>query len=206
MNRLLPIFYAAAIALHAAGLFWLKPPAPRPPKIVNETYVDVALTRPPEPEPPKPLVVPPPLQAKVEAPPPKSEETSPPPEPKPELTIPEPKPAPAPPPPPVVKPVTVPPPPPQPDVSVTQRALVMQVSHDYPTQALLRHQQGTVTLMVSINEQGLADKVEILKHSGFPDLDSDAIKKVKRRNWGALFQNGVPVRSSGTVTVPYILQ
>src|SRR5258708_40305711 len=109
MNRALVIFYALALVFHAIVLFCLKPPAPRPPKILNETYVDVTLTQPPPP----------------------------PPEPKPEMTIPEPKPEPPkllPPPP---KPVVVPPPPqPKPPtqeyVPVTQPNFVKQAQHVYP--------------------------------------------------------------------------
>ena len=206
MKRPLFIFYALALAFHAVVLFCLKPPAPKPPKIFNETYVDVTLTTPPPPPPePKPVVVPPPPTVQPVVPPKPEEKPQPPPPPKPDVTIPEPKPTP-PKPPPVVQPVVVPPPPPKPDVQIAQRNLAIQVSHDYPPEALRRHQQGTVELMVFINEQGMADKVEILKSSGYPDLDSDAIKKIKRKNWGAIFQDGIPVRSSGTVTVPYILQ
>jgi protein TonB len=204
VKRPLIIFYALALAFHAVVLFCLKPPAPKPPKILNETYVDVTLTTKPQPESPKPIVVPPPPQPKIETSPPKTEEKpQPSPPPKPEITIPEPKPEP---PPPAPKPVVVPPLQPNREVSVTQRALTMQVSHDYPSEAARRHQQGTVELMVFISEQGVADKVEILKSSGYPDLDSDAIRKVKRKNWGVIFQDGIPVRSSGTVTVPYILR
>ncbi|HEX3890199.1 MAG TPA: hypothetical protein VHX90_05050, partial [Verrucomicrobiae bacterium] len=82
MKRPLIIFYAIALAFHATVLFYLKPPAPKPPKIFNETYVDVTLTKPPEPEPPKPIVVPQQSQPKPE------EKTQPPPPPKPEMTIP----------------------------------------------------------------------------------------------------------------------
>ena len=82
MKRPLIIFYAIALAFHATVLFWLKPPAPKPPKIFNETYVGVTLTKPPEPEPPKPIVVPQPPQPKPE------EKPQPPPPPKPEMTTP----------------------------------------------------------------------------------------------------------------------
>jgi periplasmic protein TonB len=207
VKRPLIIFYVAALALHAAVLFWLKPPAPKPPKIFNETYVDVTLTTPPPLQPEtKPIVVPPPMVQPVAAPKPE-EKPQPPPPPKPEMTIPEPKPEPAPLPPPTeTKPIAVPPPQPKPEVSVTQRTLVIQMSNDYPLEAKRRHEHGTVTLMVFISEQGVADKVEVLKSSGYPILDSDAIRKIKIKNWGVIFQDGVPIRSSGTVTVPYILQ
>jgi protein TonB len=205
MNRALIIFYAVALAFHAVVLFWLKPPAPKPPKIFNETYVDVTLTTPSPPQPEtKPIVVPPEPQPKIETPPPKPEEKPQPP-PTPEMPIPEIQPEPPPQPEPS-QPVVVPQPPPTPEISFTQRPLGMLMSNDYPLEAKRRHQQGTVTLMVFISEQGVADKVEVLKSSGHPVLDSDAIRKVKTKNWGVILQDGIPIRSSGTVTVPYILR
>ena len=93
MKRPLFIFYALALAFHAVVLFCLKPPAPKPPKIFNETYVDVTLTTPPPPPPePKPVVVPPPPTVQPVVPPKPEEKPQPPPPPKPDVTIPAPKP------------------------------------------------------------------------------------------------------------------
>ncbi|HTA95533.1 MAG TPA: hypothetical protein VK769_05355, partial [Verrucomicrobiae bacterium] len=135
MRRPLIIFYAIALAFHATTLFYLKPPAPKPPKIFNETYVDVTLTQPP-PEPQKPIGVPPALQPKPEGKP------QPTPPPKPEMTIPEPKPEP---PQPVSKPVVIPPPQPklpaEEYVPVTQPTFAEQAQHVYPPEAARRHQQ-----------------------------------------------------------------
>jgi periplasmic protein TonB len=195
VKRSLLIFYALALAIHAVILSWLKPPAPKPPKIFNETYVDVTLTQPP-PEPPKPVVVPPP----------------PPPEPKPEMTIPETKPEPPKPlPPPPPKPVVVPPsPPPKPPptnyVSVSQPTFATQAQHIYPPEAARRHQQGVVTLMLYINGSGTLDKVEIVKSSGFPLLDEAAIKEMKQSQFQPAMDGAIPIRSRAQASVTYRLQ
>jgi protein TonB len=201
MNRALIIFYAVAVAFHAVVLFYLKPPAPKPPKIFNETYVDVTLTRPPEPEPPKPIVVPQP-------PPPKPEEkTQPPPPPKPEMTIPEPKTEPSPP---AQKPVVIPPPQPKPPteeyVPVTQPTFAQQATHVYPTEAARRHQQGTVVLMLYVNGSGVLDKVEIVKSSGFPLLDAAAIKEMKQSRFDPAMDGAIPIRSRAQASVTYRLE
>jgi periplasmic protein TonB len=201
MNRALIIFYAVAVAFHAVMLFYLKPPAPKPPKIFNETYVDVTLTRPPEPEPPKPIVVPQP-------PPPKPEEkTQPPPPPKPEMTIPEPKTEPSPP---AQKPVVIPPPQPKPPteeyVPVTQPTFAQQATHVYPTEAARRHQQGTVVLMLYVNGSGVLDKVEIVKSSGFPLLDAAAIKEMKQSRFDPAMDGAIPIRSRAQASVTYRLE
>ncbi len=197
MNRALIIFYTLALAIHAAILFWLKPPAPKPPKIFNETYVDVTLTQPPPPEPPKPIIV----------------LLPPPPEPKPEMMIPEtkpepPKPLPPPPPP---KPVVIPPsPPPKPPptnyVQVSQPTFIAQAQHIYPPEAARRHQQGVVTLMLYINGSGTLDKIEIVKSSGFPLLDEAAIKEMKQSHFQPAMDGAIPIRSRAQASVTYRLQ
>jgi periplasmic protein TonB len=201
MKRPLIIFYAIALAFHATALFWLKPPAPKPPKILNETYVDVTLTKPPEPEPPKPIVVLQPPQPKPE------DKPQPPPPPKPEMTIPEPKPEP---PPPAPKPVVIPPPQPKPPteeyVPVTQPTFTKQATHVYPPEAARRHQQGTVVLMLYINGSGTLDKVEIVKSSGFPLLDAAAIKEMKQSRFEPAMDGAIPIRSHAQASVTYRLE
>jgi protein TonB len=210
VKRPLIIFYALALAFHAVVLFYLKPPAPKPPKIFNETYVDVTLATPPQPQPEtKPVAVTPP-QPKIETPPPKPEEKpqSPPP-PKPEMTIPEPKPNP-PPPPPVVQPVVVPPPKPKPPtedyVPVTQPNFAMQATHVYPPEAARRHQQGTVVLMLYVNGSGTLDKIEIVKSSGFPLLDEAAIREMKLSKFQPAMDGAIPIRSRAQASVTYRLE
>jgi protein TonB len=209
MNRLLPIFYAIAIAFHAAALFWLKPPAPRPPQIVEKTFIDVALTAPP-PEPPKveipPPVVPPP---KVEIPPPKTEpkEEPIPPASKPEMVIPEPKPEPPPPPPkPVAPPVIPPTPPPEEYVQVAEPKYAARAEPIYPTEARRRHQEGIVRLELFINESGALDKIEIVKSSGFPLLDAAAIKAMRLSQFDPATNGAIKIRSRAEATVTFRLE
>ena len=201
MNRALVIFYVIALAFHAVVLFYLKPPAPKPPKNFNETYVDVTLT-----QPQKPIVVPP-QQPKIEMPLPKPEEKlQPPPPPKPEMTIPEPKPEP---PPPAPKSVVVPPQP-KPTteeyVPVTQPTYAMQAQHTYPPEAARLHQQGVVVLMLYINGSGTLDKVEIVKSSGFPLLDAAAIREMKLSRFEPAMDGAIPIRSRAQASVTYRLE
>ena len=203
MKRPLFIFYALALAFHAVVLFWLKPPAPKPPKIFNETYVDVTLTTPPPPPPePKPVVVPPPPMVQPVAAPKPEEKPQPSPPPKPEMTIPAPKPEPPPP------PVAVPPPKPNPQeyVPVTQPTFVQQAAHVYPPEAARRHQQGIVVLMLYISGGGTIDKIEIVKSSGYPLLDAAAIKEMKQSKFEPAMDGAIPVRSRAQASVTYRLE
>jgi len=208
VKRPLFIFYALALAFHAVVLFCLKPPAPKPPKIFNETYVDVTLTTPPPPQPEvQPAVVPPPPTIQpVVLPKPEEKPQSPPP-PKPEMTLPEPKPTP-PPSPPVVQPVVVPPPKPNPQeyIPVTQPTYAVQAAHIYPPEAARRHQQGTVVLMLYINGSGALNKVEIVKSSGFPLLDAAAIREMKQSKFEPAMDGAIPVRSRAQASVTYRLE
>jgi periplasmic protein TonB len=205
VKRPLIIFYALALAFHAVVLFWLKPPAPRPSKILNETYVDVALTEPPKPQPPKPQPSPPVPQIKVKTPPPQKPMPVPEPAPKPaEMTVPAPKPEP--PPPPVVQPVVIPQPrPSEKYVSITEPKYARRVQAVYPGEAQRRHQQGSVTVMIYINESGMLDKVEIVKSSGYPLLDAAAVKAVKQSEFSAQLVDAIQVGSRAEQTFTFEL-
>lgn len=208
MKRPLFIFYALALAFHAVVLFCLKPPVPRPPKIFNETYVDVTLTTPPPPQPePKPVVVAPPPMIQPMAVPKPEEKPLPPPPPKPEMTIPGSKPEQPPPAPKlVVVPQQQPKPPPEEYVPVTQPTFAQQAAHIYPPEAARRHQQGTVVLMLYINGSGALDKVEIVKSSGFPLLDEAAIKEMKHSRFEPAMDGAIPIRSRAQAGVTYRLE
>ena len=209
MNRAPVIFYAMALAFHAVVLFYLKPLAPKPPKIFNETYVDVTLTTPPPPQPePKPIVIPPPPKPVV-VPPKPEEKPQPAPPPKLEMTIPEPKPQPTPSPP-APKPVVVPPPQPKPSpeeyVPVTQPAFAVQAQHVYPPEAARRHQQGTVVLILYISGSGALDKIEIVTSSGFPLLDEAAIREMKQSQFQPAMDGAIPIRSRTQASITYRLE
>jgi periplasmic protein TonB len=207
MKRSLVIFYAVALGFHVVVLFYLKPPAPRPPKMIERTYVDIALTAPPAPEPPKPQPPPPIPQPKIEPPPPQPKlepKPEPEPPPKPEMTMPTPKPEP---PPPVAPPVAIPQPkPPTEYVSVTQPNYAKRAEPIYPEQARRWRQQGIVVLALYINEFGTLDKVEIVKSSGFQLLDAAAVKAMKQSQFAPAMDGATPIRSRAEATVTFKLE
>jgi protein TonB len=51
----------------------------------------------------------------------------------------------------------------------------------YPERAITLEQQGTVTLLVTVDDAGKVVSVEIKESSGSPILDDDAVRWVKRR-------------------------
>jgi periplasmic protein TonB len=208
MNRRLFIFYAIALALHCAAFFYLKTPAPQPPKMVERTYIDVALTAPPappapvqpKPQPTPPVPVPP---QKTETLPPPKPELKPEPPVKTEMAIPTPKPEP----PPVVKTIVVPPPKPSPEyVPVTQPNYARRAPPIYPDQARRWHQQGIVTLALFINEHGALERVEIIKSSGYSLLDAAAVKAMKQSRFEPAMDGATPVRSRAEATVTFRLE
>jgi protein TonB len=206
MKRALIIFYFVALMIHVVILFWLKPPAPRPSKILNETYVEVALTTPPpQPAPPKPQPIPPPPKPVIV--PPKPEEKPPLPPPKPEMIIPAPKPIP--PPPLAPKPVVVPTPaklPPEKYISIREPKYARRVEAVYPAEAQRRHQQGQVVVMIYISADGALDKVTVIKSSGYPLLDAAALRAVKESRFSGEFIGAIPIGSRAEQTFTFELQ
>jgi periplasmic protein TonB len=61
---------------------------------------------------------------------------------------------------------------------------------EYPELALRMEQQGTVTLLVTVDDAGKVVSAEIKESSGSPILDEAALKQVKR-NWMVPPVNGV---------------
>jgi protein TonB len=200
------ICYAVAVAFHAVVLFYLKPPASHPPKMIERTYVDIALTAPPPPESPKPQPPPSVPQPKIETPTPqpKPEPKPQPTTPKADLAIPAPKPEP---PPPVAKLVIIPQSkPPMEYVPVTQPNYARRAEPIYPEQARRWHQEGIVVLALFINELGALDKVEILKSSGFPLLDAAAVKAMKQSRFDPAMDGVMPIRARAEATVTFRLE
>jgi protein TonB len=121
-----------------------------------------------------------------------------------EMTVPAPKSEP--PPPPVVQAVVIPQPRPLEEyISITEPKYARRVQAIYPDEAQRRHQQGSVTVMIYINESGALDKVEIVKSSGYPLLDAAAVKAVKQSEFSAQLVDAIQVGSRAEQTFTFEL-
>ena len=65
----------------------------------------------------------------------------------------------------------------------------------YPREAAMRHEEGTVGLIVSVAPDGHADAVEIASSSGYGALDDAARRAVARWHFRPALNNGQPVSS-----------
>ncbi|HET8997338.1 MAG TPA: energy transducer TonB, partial [Acetobacteraceae bacterium] len=64
---------------------------------------------------------------------------------------------------------------------------------NYPQQAALRGEEGTVVLMIHISPEGLVSGVDILQSTGYPDLDRSARDAVMSWHFLPAIQDGQPV-------------
>jgi len=71
----------------------------------------------------------------------------------------------------------------------------------YPLGAKLRGEEGLVVVKASVNAKGRAEKVEVLKSSGYAALDESAVNAMKRARFVA--RNGGSIRA-GEVTQPFV--
>jgi protein TonB len=70
----------------------------------------------------------------------------------------------------------------------------------YPLGARLRGEEGVVIVRVTVNNAGRAEKVEVMKSSGFASLDESAVDAMKKARFVA--KNG-GVINGGQVTLPF---
>lgn len=166
-----------------------------PMAIAEAVPLEVSLVIPPD-EPPPPEPKPPPPRVQPKTPPPKD----------------TPKPVKEPPPviaeTPVAKPIESPPPPPAPPAptpppvaarpsSGSYLLIKVDCKPVYPRKALREGVEGKVTLLISVNEHGIPEKVEVSKSSGNFELDNAARAAAGRCVFVPQTVNGTPVKSQG---------
>lgn len=182
-RRLLPVFLMASVALHAAVVVVIPPPAPDfEPAQARVLEVVLVQTEPPQPLPVEPEPVQSPPQRKRSPEPPRRAEVA-----QPVLALPEPNPA--------AEPVfTVPrvaekrAPPAEARTEVASVAATLPAfsaaylrnpAPRYPVAARRAGEQGTVTLRVLVTRDGQPARVDVEKSSGSAPLDSAALEAVK---------------------------
>ncbi|MGH8505600.1 MAG: energy transducer TonB, partial [Stenotrophobium sp.] len=75
----------------------------------------------------------------------------------------------------------------------------------YPRRALRDGIQGTVTLLIHVNENGVPIKVEVVKSSGNFDLDNAARNAAMKSLFVPQMQNGVAVKAQGLQDIVFKL-
>lgn len=170
----------------------LAPPAPPPPQKAAPEIAEIP-----------PVVVPPPVIS-IENPPPSITavvmENPPPPR-----AAAVANPAPAPPAPAAVAPVNTPAP------RIAESAdlgagLIDARPPRYPHESRRRHEQGVVTLLVLVGEDGKVAEITVRKSSGFRRLDEAALAAVREWRWRPTVIDGHPVMVRGFVPIPFELR
>lgn len=215
------VIVGSVVALHVAGIWALQSGLVRkaaevivPAEVLSEFIAPPAPPAPPKVTPPPPAPPPPPKPAP---------KTSPRPAPMP-VAIADPRPAPnaptgittpQPPAPPVEAPAAppapapappAPPAPPKIDLPSSDAAYLNNPTPTYPAISKRLGEQGKVVLRVLIGTDGLPQKVEISKSSGFDRLDRQAQEAVMRWRFVPGKRNGVPETMWNLVPVNFVLE
>lgn len=216
------VIAGSVVLLHVAGLWALQSGLLRraaevivPAEVPSEFVTPPAPPRPPVPPPPKPAPPPPPKPApRAPAPRPAPMPVATPdrtPAPNAPTGVVEPQPpappiqAPAAPPAPAPAP-PAPPAPPQIDLPSSDAAYLNNPKPTYPAISKRLGEQGKVVLRVLIGTDGLPQKVEISKSSGFDRLDRQAQEAVMRWRFVPGKRNGVPETMWNLVPVNFVLE
>lgn len=183
------------IGAHLLGL-WQFTRVEHPMVVSDPVPLEVSLVIPPE-EPPPPEPKPPPPREQPKTPPPK------------QIPIPAKEPPPVIVDTPVAKPIEPPPPPPPAPPAPTPPPVAAKPSSGsyllikvdckpvYPRKALREGIEGKVTLLLSVDERGIPEKIEIARSSGNFDLDNAARAAAGRCIFVPQTVNGTPVKSKG---------
>lgn len=76
----------------------------------------------------------------------------------------------------------------------------------YPPASVRAREEGTVTLRVLVDANGVPQRVEIARSSGHPRLDTSAKESVERARFRPVMQNGVAVPAWGIVPIAFRLE
>jgi protein TonB len=79
-------------------------------------------------------------------------------------------------------------------------------SPDYPTASRRRGEQGRVTLLVQVEPSGRVRDLAVTGSSGYPALDAEAERTVRRWRFEPGMQDGRPVFSTVTVGITFRLE
>jgi protein TonB len=77
---------------------------------------------------------------------------------------------------------------------------------EYPEEARRDHQQGVVTLLVDVSQEGNVLKVSVQRSSGYRRLDEAALRVAKTWKFKPATTAGQPIRSQVEVPVRFRLQ
>jgi protein TonB len=75
----------------------------------------------------------------------------------------------------------------------------------YPTESRRRHEQGVVTLSLTLGTDGSVAQIALAHSSGFERLDKAALEAVRRWRWSPTVRDGQPVTVRGFVEIPFVL-
>ena len=77
----------------------------------------------------------------------------------------------------------------------------------YPEKSAENNEQGMVVVKFVIDEEGFVTEPQIVKSTGFPLLDREALRLVKTMpRWNAANINGIPCRCSMNIPIKFGLQ
>jgi protein TonB len=74
----------------------------------------------------------------------------------------------------------------------------------FPEAAAMRGEHGTVTLMMHVATNGVPELVELVRSSGYPDLDQAAVKAVQKWHLSPAIRDGKPVTDDVTLNFEFL--
>lgn len=89
---------------------------------------------------------------------------------------------------------------------VTRRKLIRKVFPKYPVWAEEKGVEGEVDLKFWVSPEGMVSSVELIKTSGYPDLDSRAMEALKKYLFSPLGKDEEQKDQWGTITIKYTLR
>lgn len=91
-------------------------------------------------------------------------------------------------------------------VSITDVQYARAPSRDYPRAAMLRGEEGRVSMKVLVGQDGKPEAVHITRSSGYEALDRAAVQSMKTSTFKPYSENGVPQSVWVHTTLEYYLE
>jgi TonB family protein len=93
-----------------------------------------------------------------------------------------------------------------PEGVTTQATPLSSQKPKYPKPAIVRNQQGKVTVRLLIDRAGKVQTVELIKSSGYRLLDKSVLRFVEQEKFVSASQKGIPVDSTQEFSFRFVLK
>ncbi len=91
-------------------------------------------------------------------------------------------------------------------IEITDPVLISTIEKNYPYSSQINEEEGTVELLVQVNELGKSTDIKITKSSGYKDLDNEALRAIKKASFRPAKKENQNISGMIKLNIDFILE